>query len=321
MRIPLPQSLDRFPIPATKVRDLEVFDGPLVSEFRSPHGDTYLSVWCDADDQASRWMFVRVDRRSVLDYLGKRLSLRDVITKPEDGFVYFVDIATDGTVAQVSLRTTDNLPAEYLPTAASFHDENLMPAAQASNVADVLMDGVWDVCRFAEFPKKLEQAFTFLYYVRGNRPKPPSDRMFSDYRWKGGYVASTFYRELASMIPSEDRPVVRSIRYASPGVMTFTGEADTLGSLRRCVADFPGHQGASRIEYRFVQDWSHARVPAESTQKVASIKQLASLLGVDGPLLLSLSNDPDIAGKILSTFYRRIRTLADYDAQQLARFT
>src|SRR5690348_10319881 len=89
---------DWVPLPRLPIRDLEwvrdlvYFDGPLLSEFRSSNGDTYLFHWCDVDDGANRWMVFRVSRPDLVKYLFRRYPLRRLIDESQDGFVYIVDI-------------------------------------------------------------------------------------------------------------------------------------------------------------------------------------------------------------------------------------
>jgi hypothetical protein len=61
------------------VRDLIYFDGPLLSHFKHPKGDDYLYYWCDCDEQANRWMVLRVTETSILWLTSGRWTLDTVI--------------------------------------------------------------------------------------------------------------------------------------------------------------------------------------------------------------------------------------------------
>ena len=62
-------TLTAFPVQGLrKVRDLEFFEGPLLAEFRSVGGDTYLYSWCGVGDEENRWMVFRTSRMDLAKY-------------------------------------------------------------------------------------------------------------------------------------------------------------------------------------------------------------------------------------------------------------
>lgn len=99
-----------------KVRDLDAFDGPLLSHFRHPSGDDYLYYWCDCDEAANRWMVLRVTESNILRLANRVVPLDYVIPAgARDDFVYFVDEDGSGRPAQVFLVLKKDLPREYTP--------------------------------------------------------------------------------------------------------------------------------------------------------------------------------------------------------------
>ena len=75
-----------------KVADLIYFEGPLLSHYISEKGENYLFYWVDADAHANRWIIIRTDIFTIQKYLDKKIPLSNIITSPNDGFVYIVDI-------------------------------------------------------------------------------------------------------------------------------------------------------------------------------------------------------------------------------------
>jgi hypothetical protein len=98
-----------------KTRDLETFEGPLLSEFRSSTGDIYLYSWCDTWEHGHRWLVFRVTARDLAMYLHGRLSLRKLIYSSPEPVVYIVDLDDDGKMRKVDFAPLDGIPAEYLP--------------------------------------------------------------------------------------------------------------------------------------------------------------------------------------------------------------
>ena len=75
-----------------KVADLIYHDGPLLSHYVSNKGENYLFYWVDVDNEYNRWVVIRTDIFSIQQYLEKKSTLHSIITQPNDGFVYTVDI-------------------------------------------------------------------------------------------------------------------------------------------------------------------------------------------------------------------------------------
>ena len=73
-----------------KIADLVYFDGPFLSHYVSGKGDDYLFYWVDRDEQDNRWLVLRVSLASLQKYIGKELTLRELIEHPNDGYLYVV---------------------------------------------------------------------------------------------------------------------------------------------------------------------------------------------------------------------------------------
>lgn len=87
----------------TKVSDLIYFDGPLLSHYVHKSGENYLSYWVDCDDKFQRWLVFKVGITSLQQYVDKRLSLFNVISQLDDGFVYLIDIDECGNSTQPTI--------------------------------------------------------------------------------------------------------------------------------------------------------------------------------------------------------------------------
>lgn len=111
----------------THVRDLEYFEGPLLAEFISEQGHTYLFHWVSCDAKAHRWMIYRVTKETVDRYRQLQISLYDLIMSySEDDFVYFQD-RTGGEIFRMSRSLKSEIPDNYLPQGHAMHDPELEP--------------------------------------------------------------------------------------------------------------------------------------------------------------------------------------------------
>lgn len=105
-----------------KVSDLIYFDGPLLSHFISPNGENYLFYWCDVDDTYNRWIIFRIDLTTIQKYIQRKVSLRDLILMPTDGFVYIADIDENIQYGSIYLLLNKEIPSDYIPQEDSYYD-------------------------------------------------------------------------------------------------------------------------------------------------------------------------------------------------------
>ena len=116
------------PRPMKHLRDLEEFEGPILSEFQAEHGGgLYLWKWCARQGTVERFLVVRTEQRAVARYLARRLSLLQLLCEPSDGIGFIVDQEGGEVRAAYLVKLTD-LPPRYLPKATAMHDEALRPA-------------------------------------------------------------------------------------------------------------------------------------------------------------------------------------------------
>lgn len=135
---PIGISIRRLPVPdLRKVRDLEYYEGPVLSEFRSRTGGIYLFSWCDMDDQAHRWLAFRIGKDALDQFLQGRTSLRDLVLGTQEGFVYLVDIDEELRYQRVARLSSQELPASFVPGERSFFDPALMPGPPPSVLHEV----------------------------------------------------------------------------------------------------------------------------------------------------------------------------------------
>jgi hypothetical protein len=159
---------------------------------------------------------------------------------------------------------------------------------------------------------------------------------YTAHPWRGGYSAVNFYAYLQNLVPKDRRPRVASIRYESPGwlELTFVVLAVVL-SLRRIIKAFcdSGKEITSLYNdiYKGLQERrllslsvkrEELHLQREQLEFVEySMDSLAKMLGFTGLAeLRKIAPSPLAALKILLSFYRRVRTLAEYQQNGKADF-
>lgn len=128
-----------------KVADLIYYDGPLLSHYMSSKGENYLFYWVDVDDECNRWMIVRTDIFSIQQYLEKKITLHSIITHPNDGFVYMVDIDNDIQYHNIKVVSIDDLPEEYTPMENSYYTFEVKDELDLSAISQKYSSGILEI--------------------------------------------------------------------------------------------------------------------------------------------------------------------------------
>lgn len=128
-----------------KVSDLIYFDGPLLSHFISPNGENYLFYWCDVDDSYNRWIIFRTDIFTIQKYIGKEISLKEIIANPIDGFVYIADIDKDINYNRIQLLLANEIPEEYIPNDNSYFDFEVKDSISLAGLSQKYSSGILEI--------------------------------------------------------------------------------------------------------------------------------------------------------------------------------
>lgn len=325
------QSLPSLPISGlTKVRDLEYFDGPLLSHFKREQGDHFLYYWCDCGENSQRWMVLRVAETSIIRLANRFLPLDQVIPgAAQDDFVYFVDAISGGQTNQVSLVFKADIPEEYLPKPGSY----IEPEHSAEDrLYPLLIEGSLSLGELLDIPLRYVQAYSFLYAVTVLKAV-----QLQAFPWRGGFSSMHFYRGLPNVVPSEHKPTVESIQYASPGFIRFLVHRPTADALGVRIAAFldrtsPEHRIASQLRAYIAEEklndlrdthpdpkdpeWSKYQ-----TELVSRTRTLLGALQIDDPgSIISALHSPFEAAKITLSFTYRLRNLTGFVREGLIRF-
>lgn len=230
-----------------RVRDLEYFEGPLLTEFRNESGERYVASWCDRDDRVHRWMVFRVSMHDLALYRRGQISLREFMYRSRDDFMYLLDVDGEGTHVKVSLVTLDELPESYEPETDSFFDPDLEPHHDSPNV-DVLIDRKWELHELGSFSRTYDNLYTVLY-VFGEGPGRPPERLCRDINQGRGFACQHLFRELDELIPPGQRPRLEAVHYASPGVISMRVDPSVARRVQESVLSAHQRQGEGQRLY------------------------------------------------------------------------
>ncbi len=77
---------------------------------------------------------LRVSLSSLQKYVGKELTLLELIKNPNDGYLYSVDVDSDLHYHNIKLVQPSAIPVDYLPDADSYYEFEPVPAEDAEEL-------------------------------------------------------------------------------------------------------------------------------------------------------------------------------------------
>lgn len=301
--------LARLPIDLEFIRDIEEFDGPLLSEFRSSAGDSFLYYWCDCNEEANRWLVVRTPRQDLFRYFVGRISLRSLIRECRDGFLYIVDLDADATPLSAWFALPGKLPDNYLPGPESVRQPG---AGIEPGFQDVYVDQKWV---YEKYPKTYIQAYAFhTAFGRGGT----SNSLSVVYRLTKGYIFDTLFKVMHANAPLSRRASLEAVAFASPGYLRFRVDPEIAAGVRAAVARYSNNRSELRRTIKELRNWANGNDYLPEAEARRLIWQVADTLGIDGLALLSHIDTIEHTGKVLDSYLTRLDFLATNEAKQTA---
>lgn len=303
------------PRQVTLVRELEYFEGPILSQYRAAHGGSvYIEKWCARDGGVSRFLLVRSEPRAIAEFLGTRITMLKLLTESSDGIGFLIDRRRGDTLG-VYVVALDSLPKSYLPKPTRMHDESLRPEWDTVP-QDYLLDEQWDAKQLATIERHYLNAAGFAYLT-----KPDTDRVLPwrvlTFTYDGGYPVMHAFNSIRANVPEDARARSVGVSANSPGVLSLEAPAETAGQLREALKALP----RSLVHYHNVHEWSKLNPDqAEDIPRTARahVEALCGALGVDARKLFpaAAANGDDIesllvAGKLIAAYYRVLLRVID----------
>ena len=296
-------------------RPIEEFDGPILSEYRSGiGGGTYVEKWCaqSDDSQTQRSIIVRCDQRSIVEYIGGRISMLSMLRNSSDGICLIVDRRLregQPRVQRVAIEQFDRLPGSYLPQESVMYDASLRPQSERG-VQSFLLPANWSGELIATVERSYRDVCAMRFLAADKRESGnlvPESVM--DYEYRGGYPVANAFRELQSRVPRSERTVPTGIAAASPGVMSIEAGYSTALDVARSL-----RQLERSLEcYQVVHKWAKQEIdrsPSIPTSASADLQALIESLHLDQALVTQHASKLLPLAKLICSYHRKLRTLS-----------
>ena len=188
----------------------------------------------------------------------------------------------------------------------------------------------WSLEDLYVFPRAYEQVYYLMCSLLPQEDYFAVERIvraYSAFPWQGGYSAVNFYNQLKYVLPKRDRPFVVSLQFGSPGWIDLALLVGVALSVERLIKAIAGSIGYANAVYHDIHTGLQKRkllrleakrkdleLEREQMQYVEqSVQRMTRLLGFKNlDEINERTGSPLITLKILLSFYRRLRTLAEY---------
>lgn len=206
-----------------------------------------------------------------------------------------------------------------------------------SGIYRIRIDKSWEMYDLHQFPHYYSQLYAVQYFLdkRDDAPRKKGKSIFQRYPWRGGYSVVYFYRDLYFSINEEHRPLIHAIRYSSPGyidILCVPAVAIGIAVSITAIA-----WAADRVDQAYNNIYKRAqerkllsldtqinmqRLKQEHVQFIVqSTKELAELIRFEKVEELEYrTQDSLVTLKILMSFYRRAKVLAEYVINEKVNF-
>ncbi len=305
---------DGFVRKLTFVRSLEEYEGPILTEWASEAGGTYLEKWCTQTPAGDvfRSLIVRCDTRSVELYLAGKLDLKTTLLARSDGFGFLVDRSLDDATA-VYLVDMDSLPDGYLPSPAARHDPSLRPASDRTRQM-FLLGADWTGAQIGTIERSYLDAAAFNFFAAKSAEGDRFPTQHLQYKYRRGYPVANAFAKLRDEQPARARPRAVVVQAASPGLLAFEIDTKTAANILRSVRKV---RDAEPL-YKNVQTWASQDIdgvvdlPPDAAE---DLKHLADVLDLELDRFGVSNTTPDdrimTVGKLLTSYFRKLQKLAD----------
>jgi hypothetical protein len=296
------------PVTLTHVRTLQSFDGPLLAEFRGEGGEPYLYYWCDRAGEIDRWMVLRTLPQDLARYELRLMSLREVITKSPERYMFLVDLDRDDREQTSYLVKAESLPEQYLPTKESFSDT---AAESESGKQELFVGENWGPEQVTESPRRYQNVYDFLALLGRHGSARRLPRI--TYNLTQGYVFYRLFEKFHEWVVPEKEGNLRGLAFASPGYIRFDVEPTIAADVRRAAQRLAVARETIRASERALREWASGKEKKGMSQN-AALEILADVcrsLDINYRHLMEHVDMPHTAIKVVRSYISKLDYLID----------
>ncbi len=293
----------------------------------------------DTDQSESKFLSVTVTNSNWQKYIRGNCDLRYLFTYPKDRNLFYCDLQKLKNDRLWMEPYDGEVPEEHLPLSRIFAEDHTHEWDKLSSpigVEKLGIDGSWEMQEFGQFYQRYSDIYGFISATdiwqdpqASQTTKVAIKAEFLGRPFRGGFSYVHFFTELMDRIPANDRPSLKKVKYASPGVVELKGKPNTFKTLEKVIENFLANKKDLKDQYsefhKYLSKQKLLRTPgsdyktneASSAYISQKTKILSDSLGAfDFDLISELSNkNALVAAKIVLAMFRRVEEAASFFAQ------
>ncbi|MBU1369476.1 MAG: hypothetical protein KKE62_03470 [Proteobacteria bacterium] len=188
----------------------------------------------------------------------------------------------------------------------------------------------WKLEDLYEFPYAYYQVYAFYYCFLPDQNMAHKEhllKIFKNYKDESQYRYINIYKKFQLHVPSNRKPDISSIHYASPGWIDLILNPEIAFQISKSIGIFLGLSVTAAktysIIYKYLSDINQQRnrnkldtfrlTRKQNEELIAMSNDIAKFIGFDDVEQIDLyTGNPEVTLKILLAHYRRLKTIGNY---------
>lgn len=310
------------------VRDIQYFEGPLLSEYKTNSGEIYALHWCDCSEVYQRWVAVRVTKRSLIELTAGLISIYELLKdRSQDPNLLLLDFSSTADITCAKWVRFNDLPSSYLPNETEIISLELIENHDA-NTYPMLIDGEWKSEELSTIQRRFMDIYALLF--QNEKKSRSTEQKLMDVPWKGGYSSVNFYKTLKENLLN--MVSLKAITYASPGYVEFFADRKIGLKVKRNIDIYISnkesidHIYSNLSKYITQEGFNQMDVVTLNQDQERQLRQLSEKLlsNFSEPSwewLLKTSSDVFKSTQTARSYYRKIKELSSFVANNRMLFS
>lgn len=205
----------------------------------------------------------------------------------------------------------------------------------------ILLDNNWSLEEFTIFTRLYFQNYSFIYcledlsFSETNSKSSKLERVLKEFQLRSGLSYVNIYTIFRDEIRKDERPDVKSIKYASPGWIELYLNYEVAIEIAKAITIFLTSTTAVVVAYKKLYkifiDLHHLRKEKKNMSLKLDVEHIKTVNQLNNELakglgytnldqLIANTNDVEETSKLLMAHYRRMNKMAEFVRKGKANF-
>lgn len=330
---------------ASIIETLVYYDGPQLVILEDGSDYVILGTAIEKEGMQYPLFCAAALKRHFTNYMLGKVDLRFIYKATPGRRLYFTELPHGTSECHLRRATQRELADESVfPESGIFssvHTHLMKDQTYLENdIQKFLIDGTWEARDFSRFHGRMADIYSLLHITQrlGAEVVDDSELTYlrssiSEKPWQGGGSYLSFYGSMKDKMASMHPLRVSGIEYHSPGYVDLAGKKqileDIIQSIELIIANHKDLLKTYRAIYKLLKEENVLGVGNSeniSNERVAKLithlaTSLANRLGLPntGQLYVACDQNDAVYSKLVLSYFRRVKGLADFYVQGRVR--